>query len=369
MARRFLRPPLPDSKRFSIDFRDATISSSGFRAAGQNLAGGDDLIGHCANLLPLRQSIGDAPFAELWAKRSECCSSIRKSAVHLRQTPSAIESPTRSGRPPLVSVIFNLDPPLSDLQFGALKHELSLNPRRHYQFDLGFNLVDEPDGLRVECDYNPDLFDAGTIQRWLGHYRTLLRSITSGRKPQLLSAEEREQLLVTWNQTARPYPADEPITLAFERNAVAHPESIAVIEPASELRMAELNALANRWAHDLSVRVQRGDLVGLPAVRCTAFVAMVLGILKAGAAYVPLSPDDPPERRTRLAADCRIILELDAEPESNDTSNLAGQAGGGDAACVLFTSGSTGTAEGRRGAAPGDFPTRGKQRLRCIPCR
>lgn len=320
----------------------------GIPAAGQNLADGHDLIGHCANLLPLRQRTGDdQPFPALLAetKRTLLDAFEHQQFTYgrLLQRLNVRRDPTR---PPLVSVIFNLDPPLSDLQFGTLKQSLSLNPRKHYQFDLGFNLVDEPEGLRVECDYNPELFDATTIQRWLGHYATLLQSITAGGPPQLLTNAEREQLLVSWNQTARAYPAEEPVTLAFERNAARRPDAIAVVEDGTRITYEELNTLANRWAHELIPRICAGDLIGLPAVRGSRFVAMAVGILKAGAAYVPLSPDDPPERHARLAADCRMVLEIEAEPQSNETSNPAPRVGGGDAAYVLFTSGSTGTPKG-----------------------
>jgi non-ribosomal peptide synthetase component F len=319
----------------------------GIPAAGQNLVGGHDLIGHCANLLPLRQKVADIPFTELLAQtKSTLLDAFEYQHFTYGRLLQRLNVRRDPGRPPLVSVIFNLDPPLSNLQFGYLKHVLSLNPRRHYQFDLGFNVVDEADGLRVECDYNSDLFDAGTIQRWLRHYATLLRSIAVGGPPQLLTDVEIEQLLIGWNQTGRPYPADEPITAAFERHAEVNRASIAIVDGEERFTYGQLNALANGWARALTQRVNTGDLVGIPAIRSARFVAVALGILKAGAAYVPLSPEDPPERRALLAADCRVVVDLDSEEQSADKSNLSPRIGGGDAAYVLFTSGSTGTPKG-----------------------
>jgi amino acid adenylation domain-containing protein len=321
----------------------------GIPSAGQNLAGGHDLVGHAANLLPLRQSIdGRMPFPTLLAEtKGRLLDAFDHAQFTYGRLLQHLRIPRDPARPPLVSVIFNLDPPLSDLRFGPLRHELSLNPRRHYQFDLGFNLVDEPGGLRVQCDYNPDLFDAATIHRWLGHYHTLLEAIVAGAAhPQILSPEEREQLLVTWNQTARPYPTDEPITTRFERLAAEQPDAIAILEAGRRLTYAELNSRANRLARSLAAQIAPGDLVGLEATRSTAFVAAALGILKAGGAYVPLSPDDPPERRDRLAADCRLVLDLEAVPQCADTGNPAPRAHGGSPAYVLFTSGSTGVPKG-----------------------
>ena len=70
--------------------------------------------------------------------------------------------------------MFNVDPPLENVSFGRLQHSIESNPRSYYQFDLGFNIVHQ-DGIYVtECDYSTDLFDGTTVQRWLGHYQTLL---------------------------------------------------------------------------------------------------------------------------------------------------------------------------------------------------
>jgi amino acid adenylation domain-containing protein len=326
--------------------RDLVI---GIPSAGQNLAGGHDLVGHAANLLPLRQPIDGAdPFPALLAEtKKRLLDAFDHAHFTYGRLLQQLRIPRDPARPPLVSVIFNLDPPLSDLRFGRLRHELSLNPRQHYQFDLGFCLVDEPGGLRVQCDYNPDLFDAATIQRWLGHYRTLLEAIVAGEAhPPLLSQAERTQVLVAWNQTARPYPADEPITTRFERFASEQPNAIAIVEAEKRVTYAELNSRANRVARDLAAQIAPGDLVGLEATRSTAFIAAALGILKAGGAYVPLSPDDPPERRAKLAADCRVVLDLETVPQRADTGNPAPRSHGGSPAYVLFTSGSTGTPKG-----------------------
>ncbi len=80
------------------------------------------------------------------------------------------------GRIPLVSVTFNLDPPLSDLRFAGLTHRLEANPRSAFQFDLGVNCDTTADGFRVISHYNTDLFDAATIRAWLGDFRTLLEA-------------------------------------------------------------------------------------------------------------------------------------------------------------------------------------------------
>ena len=87
--------------------------------------------------------------------------------------------PRDPSRIPLVSVLFNIDPPMAKVNFSALKHRFVPGPRHYFQFDLGFNLVEEDGGLRVECDFNRHLFDRDSIQAWLDCYFVLLRHIVS----------------------------------------------------------------------------------------------------------------------------------------------------------------------------------------------
>ncbi|MCE9610758.1 MAG: aminotransferase class III-fold pyridoxal phosphate-dependent enzyme [Chthoniobacter sp.] len=158
----------------------ATDIVVGIPAAGQNLVeDGENLIGHCANLLPLRTPFDPAkPFAELLAATQQnVLGAFENQQFTFGQLLAELPITRDPGRVPLVPVTFNLDPPLSDIQFAGLTHEVALNPRHHFQFDLHFNLVDEAAGLRIECDYNPDLFNAATIQRWLAQYGEILHAL------------------------------------------------------------------------------------------------------------------------------------------------------------------------------------------------
>jgi len=158
----------------------ATDIVVGIPAAGQNLVeDGENLIGHCANLLPLRTPFDPAkPFAELLAATQQnVLGAFENQQFTFGQLLAELPIPRDPGRVPLVPVTFNLDPPLSDIQFAGLTHEVALNPRHHFQFDLHFNLVDEAAGLRIECDYNPDLFHPTTIQRWLAQYGEILHAL------------------------------------------------------------------------------------------------------------------------------------------------------------------------------------------------
>ena len=167
----------------------------GIPAAGQNIVGSDELVGHCANLLPIRGHLdGNQRFVDLLqsVKRTLLDASEHQGYTFgsLIQKLNLARDPRRG---PLVAVTFNLDPPLSRLDFAGLKITISINPRSHINFDLDLNIVEQDSELRLECDYNADLFDEPTIQRLLGHYQTLLEGVDRESTPnyQHLAAVDR----------------------------------------------------------------------------------------------------------------------------------------------------------------------------------
>ena len=348
----------------------------GIPAAGQNLADGPDLVGHCANLLPLRLKLDAAqPFAQLVkTARRTVLDAMDHQAFTFGTLLQKLNVPRDTGRVPLVPVIFNLDPELSAIRFDGLAHEISLNPRRHYQFDLGFNLVDESGPLRVECDYNAELFDAATINRWLGHYRTLLEAAVAtpaeslARLP-LLTATERAELLSAGCLATRSFPPEHCIHALFEAHARTAPEAVALTFEKQHLTYGELNAQANRLAHHLrSLGVGPETLVALCLERSPTLLVALLAVLKAGGAYVPLDPDSPGERLGLILADAQAPVVLTHSAllaKLGDTTatvvccdrdlaalaplsaeNPAPLATPANASYVIYTSGSTGVPKG-----------------------
>ena len=184
------------------------------------------------------------------------------------------------------------------------------------RYDLTMNFSSLPDGsLLGSMEYNTDLFDPATIARMLGHYERLLAAAVAAPDAALadldfLGETERRTQLVDWNQTAQDFPA-QGVAALFAAQAALRPDAVALSHGAAQLSYGELERRANRLAHYLLGQgVTPDSCVGLCVERCADMVVGMLGILKAGAAYVPLDPGNP-EQRLRQMADtsaCRLIL-------------------------------------------------------------
>jgi amino acid adenylation domain-containing protein len=171
----------------------------------------------------------------------------------------------------------------------------------------------------ARLEYSADLFDASTAARLAAWLETLLAGLAAAEEGTrlsdlpLLSAAERHQLLITWNDTAAPFPADCCVHHLFERQAARTPEAVAVEQEGISWTYRELERRAERLARRLrSAGAGPDTIVGLCAERSPEMVGGLLGILKAGAAYLPLEPDagQPPERLAFLLDDARAALVL-----------------------------------------------------------
>ena len=252
-------------------------------------------------------------------------------------------------------------------------HPLEIDPGTA-RFDLTLEFWETPEGLRGRFEYSTDLFEAATIARMAGHLQTLLEGIVADPEQRLsqlplLTADERHRLLVEWNTTTAPYPDDQCLHHVFEAQVARTPDAVAVVCGDESLTYRELNRRANQVAHYLlALGVGPEMLVGLCIERSLAMVVGLLGILKAGAAYVPLDPTYPPERLAFMLEDAQppVVLTqerllaglpghgaqmvcLDAHwptiAQYSDDNPVSG-ATADNVAYLLYTSGSTGKPKG-----------------------
>ncbi|MGN6704749.1 MAG: amino acid adenylation domain-containing protein [Rhodanobacter sp.] len=356
----------------------------GIPTAGQAVDGHEALVGHCVNTLPLLfEPDLDRP-AALAIEQAQ--TTLLDALEHQRLTFGTLLRKLRVGRDPsrlpLVSVMFNIDQALDheDSAFPGLQLEFASNPRRYENFELAINAVQSHGELRLECQYNRELFDGATIRQWLGHYQTLLQAMAGdeddtvfGRLPLLADIEQRK-VLEKFNATHVDYPAGQCIHELIEAQVACTPQATAFSHEGATLSYAQLNEQANRLAHHLRASGVRPDQrVAICAERSLELVVGLLAILKAGAAYVPLDPEYPPERLAWMLEDCapavlltqqalvsrlaplaptvpRLVLDQ-AEPAwaACEASNPEAAAVGlhdRHLAYVIYTSGSTGLPKG-----------------------
>jgi amino acid adenylation domain-containing protein len=348
----------------------------GLPLAGQAVTGRHCLVGHCVNLLPVRSQMQpDASFLDnLVSVKKNVLDAYDHHQCTIGTILQHIQVPRNAGRPPLVEVIFNVDRDLNTTDFAELSFECERNQKRALHYDFFFNFTEGPRGLFVDCDYNTDLFDETTIERWFERYQVLLETIIA--KPteglgtlSMLTSGEREDLITLGNS---PRTAIPPYTLSewFEIQAGKSPDDCAVICEGRQLAYGELNRRANQLARHLqSLGVGPNNLVGLMVERSVDMMVALLAVLKAGGAYVPLDPSFPQGRLNYMVENSgmrvlvthrNLVQQLSVKPVSivrldDDSPAFARQAGDNicapklsaeNLAYVLYTSGSTGKPKG-----------------------
>lgn len=154
---------------------------TGIPAAGQQVVGADDLVGHCTNLLPIRMSVdSEKKFSEFIKElKSLVLDCYENQQVTYGDIISKLKIKRSADRSPLLSTMFNIDPAIVGLKFSGLESNLTANPRFGYQFELGFNLVLFNDHCEVECDFNTDLFTSEKIEKFISYYKNIIEQIIS----------------------------------------------------------------------------------------------------------------------------------------------------------------------------------------------
>ncbi|HEY0165396.1 MAG TPA: amino acid adenylation domain-containing protein, partial [Jatrophihabitans sp.] len=352
----------------------------GTAVAGRTDAALDELVGFFVNTLVLRADLsGDPSFAELVGRVREAdLAAFTHQDVPFERVVEELNPDRVAGRHPLFQTMFvlqnnsNEQPELGELSVGT--GTVDMYPAK---FDLIFDLtptVDtdgRPAGITGSLTYATDLWDEVSVERMVERFVGLVGELA--RTPQarvwgveVLSAQERGSL-AKWNSTAVGYPAELPVHGVFEARVDAAPDAVAVEFGDQRVSYAELDGWANRVARRLSaLGLGRGALVGVCVERGPAMVAALLGVLKAGAGYVPLDPSHPDERiaaiveqaglavvlsqggvAERLPERVRsVLMESVPAADGADSSRPRVPVGAEDVACVLFTSGSTGQPKG-----------------------
>lgn len=211
--------------------------------------------------------------------------------------------------------------------------------------------------FRIHFDYQTEKFTEQEIERMYTHILSLLfDAVTHENKKlyelELLSSEEKQQLLYEFNDTAVDYPKDKCVHTLFEEQAAKTPDKTAVIACDRALTYQELNEQSNQIAHGLiSQGVKPGDIVAFALPRRSYLIAAIFGILKVGAAYLSIDPDYPQDRIDYMLEDSKaayFITELNIQElltNENVTDPMVAMTS--DSLCYcIYTSGSTGRPKG-----------------------
>lgn len=340
--------------------------------AGRNREEIENLIGFFVNTLALRTNVsGNPTFRELLRRVKEVAlGAYAHQDLPFEKLVEELNPERDVSHSPVFQVMFGMqNVPRDTTALNGLSITRVPLPSVTAKFDLTLFVNETATGLSCWLEYNTDLFEESTVSRMLRHFEHLLEAVVTDpdrpilRLP-LLTEGERARLLTEQNATESDFPK-QSIHDAFQKQVEKTPNSVAVVSEYGKLTYAELDRRANQLARHLQKSgVGPGDLVGLYIDRSPEMLVSLLGILKTGAAYLPLDPSYPQERLSLMLEDGKIKVLVTQErlqeklpPHTAKTIFMDGDwqtialesadrfdtaATTEDLAYVMYTSGSTG---------------------------
>ena len=361
--------------------RDVVVGSP---IANRTVRETEPLIGFFVNMLALRLDLSTAgastptspTFRELLDRaRGVALDAYAHQDLPFERVVEELGVARDLGRSPLFQVVLTLqNAPMDVPELPGLEVEALGIDAGTARFDLTLTLLPAGDeGLMGQVEYNRDLYDATTVERWMGRLGVLLADAAGHPdravdRLEWLPRAERHQLLHEWNATTRPLAA-ETLPELFARRVADEPDALALVDGGKRWTYAELQGRVQTLAARLrALGARPGELVGLACERSADMVAALLAILETGAAYLPLDPEYPEERvrfllddanaialvvgrrQRELAGDRPHLVLEDALASNPARAGLAASTverpRPADLAYVIYTSGSTGRPKG-----------------------
>ncbi|MEG4504363.1 amino acid adenylation domain-containing protein [Microcoleus sp. F6_B4] len=349
--------------------------------ANRNQSEIEALIGFFVNSLVLRADLsGNPTFRELLHRvKNVAMAAYAHQDLPFEKLVEELHPDRELSRNPLFQHSFSLqNTPVAALELPGIAGEAIDFDAGTAKLDLECHLWEDAGSIQGQFVYSTDLFDRPTIARIAGHFQTLLEAIVANPKQRLsdlalLTAPEYQQLLIDWNDTQRDYPQNQCFHQLFEEQVARDPHAVAAVFENQQLTYRQLNSRANQLARYLQQLGAAPEvLVGLCVERSLDAIVGLLGIIKAGAAYLPLDPTYPQERLNFMLEDAQVsilvtqqhlaqnltqpenfgvfsVVCLDSDREiiarqspENPTTNILQE----NLAYVIYTSGSTGKPKG-----------------------
>ncbi|MEH2239777.1 amino acid adenylation domain-containing protein [Nostoc sp.] len=349
----------------------------GSAIANRNRRETESLIGFFVNTLALRTNLqGNSTFLELLERvKQVTLDAYDHQDLPFEKLVDELGLERSLSHHPLFQVAFSLqNETQQQLETNGLTLTRFTWENTTTLFDLSLIFRETPQGLTGEWEYATDLFAAKTIQRMAGHFAVLLQGIVDNPQQRiytlpLITEDERQQLQI-WNQTQVVYPLNQTLVELFETQVAKNPDNLALVFESQSLTYQQFNQKANQVAHYLiqNHQIKPDTLIGICVERSLEMIIGVLGILKAGAAYVPIDPNYPKDRIEFMLEDSGTsvlltqshlkeqlplnklkhqIICLDRETfNSALTDNPNPQSKPDNLAYIIYTSGSTGRPKG-----------------------
>ncbi|MEC1453457.1 amino acid adenylation domain-containing protein, partial [Bacillus haynesii] len=347
----------------------------GTAAAGRLHPDLQDVFGVFVNTLALRNEVDTSnSFKEFLQQTKErTIAAFDNSEYPFDDLIRKLNGVRESNRNPLFDTMFVLE---DARMFTKQKGDVKLSPiifeLDNAKFDMIFNVLDFEQKIVLNIEYSTSLFKEETIQKIAEDYFRILEEVSENRDVALyqidmISRQEKRTLLESFNHTKTAYPKGKAIHQLFEEQAKRIPDHTAVVFEDQKLTYRQLNEKANQVARLLREKGVKPDtLVGIMMERSSDMITAILGVLKAGGAYLPIDPEYPLERMRYMAFDSQVkvivsdvplakgltaesieLIHMDderiAEQDRSDIDNVNQS---GDLAYVIYTSGSTGKPKG-----------------------
>jgi amino acid adenylation domain-containing protein len=354
----------------------------GTPAAGRKHAELGNIIGMFVNTLALRNfPAAEKTFSRFLAEvKDRSLAAFAHQDYIYEDLVEAVAVERDTSRNPLFDTLFalqNLDIP--DIKIPGLKVKPLTYEIGTAKFDLSLDAFETKDTLHFVFGYGTRLFRENTLQRFVTYFKRIITAVVENSRIKLsridiLPQDEKKQVLMDFNDTVTPYPGDKTIHELFEEQAERTPHQIALLGPRDQkgselvsITYRQLNEESGRLAHLLQERgVKPGTIAGMMVQRSVEMVMSILGILKAGAAYMPIDPDYPGERINYMLADSKVQFLLTDNPSRHFNCQLSivncqlsmnkrtqpstltstCQVIPANLAYIIYTSGSTGRARG-----------------------
>ncbi len=346
----------------------------GTTVSGRNadISGVEDMVGLFINTLPLRVNSTEGESVQNLLEKVDCILKERDeyqstSLVDIKPY-SGIDNKEELFDTLVVIENYPIDKELLNNDNPIKIEEYSMTEMTNYKLTLA---IIDFEGLELELSYDTSIFNYAEINRMLRHFENIIiniivNQVSSISQIDMLTKEERQQILTDFNNTKADYPKDKTIHKLFEEQVEKTPDSIAIVFEDKILTYRELNERTNQLARILRDKgVVPDSIVGIMVERSIEMIVGIIGILKAGGAYLPIDTEYPQDRIEYIAEDskCSLILTqkkligkvpsniqaLILEDESlyvGECSNPNSSAGPNNLAYIIYTSGSTGTPKG-----------------------